>query len=470
MPGPVDRLLHRSRSRYDVIVIGGGAGGITAAREANRRGARTALVQDGPLGGDCTHTGCVPSKTLLDAASRGASFDEAMATVRRRIDQVSAAEDADTLGREGIEVVAGRGRLTGGRTVDVDGRRLQGRHLVLATGARPVVPPVPGLRELPHLTNETVFDLGSQPRRLAVLGGGAIGVELAQAFRDLGTEVVIVEAEPRLLSREEPEASAVIEAQLRARGVEIRTGARLQEVERTQDGGLSLQLDVGGAVVADQLLVATGRAPVTEGLAVEEAGVELDDRGHIRTDESLATTAPGIWAIGDVTGRLPFTHAAGRMAYVAVGNALSKVPFRTAQFDPASIPWVTFTSPEVARVGMTEHEAAAHGGRVAHLPLAEVDRGMITGETDGFVKLIAGPRRLLGNAGGGRLLGATIVAPSAGEMIGLVALAMRTNMFTGRLAQTTQAYPTWSMAVQEAAAQFFMTRGGRTARPARSDT
>lgn len=222
-------------------------------------------------------------------------------------------------------------------------------------------------------------------------------------------------------------------------------------------------------MLADQLLVATGRTPVTDGLGVDDAGVELDDRGHIRTDESLATTASGIWAIGDVTGRMPFTHAAGRMALVAVGNALSRVPFRTARFDPAPIPWVTFTSPEVARVGMTEREAAAHGGRVAHLPLSDVDRGVITGETSGFVKLVAGPRRLLGNAGGGRLLGATIVAPAAGEMIGLVALAMRTNMFTGRLAQTAQAYPTWSIAVQEAAAQFFFPTRGRTARDARAD-
>jgi pyruvate/2-oxoglutarate dehydrogenase complex dihydrolipoamide dehydrogenase (E3) component len=230
-----------------------------------------------------------------------------------------------------------------------------------------------------------------------------------------------------------------------------------------------LRLGDGTVVAADRLLVATGRVPVTDGLGLADAGVEVDERGFIRTDESLATTAPGIWAIGDVTGRMPFTHAAGRMAFVAVANALSKVPLRKARFDPTPIPWVTFTSPEVARVGMIEREAADQGGRVAYLPLSDVDRGMITGDTDGFVKLIAGPRRLLGNAGGGRLLGATIVAPSGGELIGQVALAMRTNMFTGRLAQTTQAYPTWSMAIQEAAAQFFMDHRGRTARDARSE-
>ena len=454
--------------RHDVVVVGGGAGGLTAAREANRRGARTVLVSEGPLGGDCTHTGCVPSKALLDAAARGQSFAEALATVHQRIDDVAATEDFDTLAREGIEVVSGRGRLAGGRGVDVDGRRIEGRHIILATGARAAVPPIPGLREQPHLTNETIFDLDAQPRRLAILGGGAIGAELAQAFRGLGSDVTVVEAEPRLLSSEEPEASAVIGERFRDRGVDVRCGARVERVERTETGDVCLHLGDGTTVEADRLLVATGRTPTTDGLGLSDAGVEVDERDFIRTDDSLATTAPGIWAIGDVTGRMPFTHAAGRMAFVAVANALSRVPLRKARFDPRPIPWVTFTSPEVARVGMTEREAADHGGRVAYLPLSDVDRGMITGDTDGFVKLIAGPRRLLGNAGGGRLLGATIVAPAGGELIGQVALAMRTNMFTGRLAQTTQAYPTWSMAIQETAAQFFMTQRGHTARDARA--
>ncbi len=454
--------------RHDVVVVGGGTGGLTAAREANRRGARTVLVSEGPLGGDCTHTGCVPSKALLDAAARGQSFAEAIATVHQRIDDVAATEDADTLAREGIEVVSGRGRLAGGRGVDVDGRRIEGRHIILATGARAAVPPIPGLREQPHLTNETIFDLDAQPRRLAILGGGAIGAELAQAFRGLGSDVTVVEAEPRLLSSEEPEASAVIGERFRDRGVDVRCGARVERVERTETGDVCLHLSDGTTVEADRLLVATGRTPTTDGLGLSDAGVEVDERDFIRTDDSLATTAPGIWAIGDVTGRMPFTHAAGRMAFVAVANALSRVPLRKARFDPRPIPWVTFTSPEVARVGMTEREAADHGGRVAYLPLSDVDRGMITGDTDGFVKLIAGPRRLLGNAGGGRLLGATIVAPAGGELIGQVALAMRTNMFTGRLAQTTQAYPTWSMAIQETAAQFFMTQRGHTARDARA--
>lgn len=450
----------------DLVVIGGGAGGLTAAREAVRRGARTLLVSDGPLGGDCTHTGCVPSKALLDAAARGRSFEEAMTTVRRRIEVVAATEDAQTLEREGIEVLFGRARLTGSGGIDVDGRHITTRAIVLATGARAAVPPIPGLDHQPFLTTETVFQLEDRPRRLAILGGGPIGVELAQAFAGLGTEVTIVEAEPRLLPSEEREASAVVAGRFRRAGIDIRAATRVERVERTEVGALGLSLADGNVVHADQLLVATGRTPTSSAMGLDDAGVDVDERGFVRTDDSLATTASGVWAIGDVTGRMPFTHAAARMGFVAARNALAKVPLRKARFDPAPIPWVIYTSPEIARIGMTEREAAAHGGRVAHLPLSEVDRGMITGDTDGFVTLIAGPRRLLGDTGGGRVLGATIVAPAAGEMIGQIALAMRTSMFTGRLAQTTQAYPTWSLAIQEAAAQFFMEHRGRRARAA----
>lgn len=237
-------------SPFDVVVVGGGAGGLTAAREANRRGARTVLVSDGPLGGDCTHTGCVPSKALLDAAARGRSFAEAMATVHRRIEEVAATADAATLVRVGIEVMSGRARLTGGHGVDVDGRRIEGRHIIRATGARAAIPPITGLRDHPHLTNETIFDIGSQPDRLAILGGGAIGVELAQAFRGLGSDVTVVEAEPRLLPGEEPETSAVIGECLRARGIDVRTAARVERVDRTEAGDVGLRLVDGTNVVA----------------------------------------------------------------------------------------------------------------------------------------------------------------------------------------------------------------------------
>ncbi|HYZ99275.1 MAG TPA: NAD(P)/FAD-dependent oxidoreductase, partial [Acidimicrobiales bacterium] len=299
-------------------------------------------------------------------------------------------------------------------------------------------------------------------------GGGAIGCELAQAFARLGSNVTVVEAEDRLLPREEPEASAVITAALAADAVDIGAGAELRRAEPLgAEGAARLQLASGTTVEVDRVLVAAGRRPNTDGIGLKDAGVAVDDGGHIRTDATLATTAKGIWAVGDVTGRMPFTHAAAHMGLLAAHNALAGRGRRRQRFDPTPIPWVTFTSPEVGRVGMTEAEAADVGARVAYLPLDAVDRAITAGETRGFVKLVAGPRRLLRNAGGGRILGATVVAPTGGELIHEPALAMRTGMFTGRLAQATHAYPTWSVAIQQAAAQFFFELDGRSARPAR---
>jgi pyruvate/2-oxoglutarate dehydrogenase complex dihydrolipoamide dehydrogenase (E3) component len=452
---------------FDLMVLGGGAAGLTAAREGARRGAVTALVQDGPVGGDCTFTGCVPSKTLLAAAARGESFSDAMDRVRRAVARVAATEDDIALKRDGVTVVHGRARLTAPGEIDVDGTPLRCSRVVVATGAGPVVPPIEGLRQADPLTNETVFSLAALPGRLAVLGGGAIGCELAQAFARLGAAVTVVEAEDRLLAREEPEASQVIAEALAADGVRIDTGDTLERVEALGGGPARLHLTSGTDFDVDRVLVAVGRRPAADGLGLEEVGVAIDEQGHVRTDATLATTAKGVWAAGDVTGRLPFTHAAAQMARIAVRNALARPGRRRQRFDPAPVPRVTFTSPEVGRVGMTEAEAAGRGGRVAYLPLDAVDRAIATGETRGFVKLVAGPRRLLGNAGGGRVLGATVVAPTGGELVHEPALAIRTGMFTGRLAQTTHAYPTWSTAIQQAAAQFFMTLDGRTARPAR---
>jgi pyruvate/2-oxoglutarate dehydrogenase complex dihydrolipoamide dehydrogenase (E3) component len=452
---------------FDLLVIGGGAAGITAAREGARRGARTALVQEGPVGGDCTFTGCVPSKTLLAAAARGESFADAMTAVRMAVARIAATEDDVALKRDGVTVIHGRAVLRSPREIDVDGTRLHGRRLILATGSGPAIPPIEGLRDIDYLTNESVFSLSSPPIRLAVLGGGAIGCEMAQAFARLGSTVTVIEAEDRLLAGEEPEASDVVAAALAADGVEIGTGATLDRAEPLDDSGAArLRLSSGTVIEADRVLVAVGRRPATAGLGLADIGVTLDERGHVRTDTTLATSVQGIWAIGDVTGRMPFTHAAARMGFVAARNALAPRG-RRHRFDPTPIPWVTFTAPEVARVGMTEADASEHGARVAYLPLDAVDRAITTGETRGFVKLIAGPRRLLRNAGGGRIIGATVVAPTGGELIHEPALAMRTRMFTGRLAQTTHAYPTWSTAIQQAAAQFFFELDGRTARPAR---
>jgi pyruvate/2-oxoglutarate dehydrogenase complex dihydrolipoamide dehydrogenase (E3) component len=365
-------------------------------------------------------------------------------------------------------VVLGRARFVAPGRIEVDGRPVTGRRFVIATGAAPLVPPIPGLGKVTYLTNETVFDQPERPDSLAVLGGGAIGCELAQAFARLGTRVTLVEALDRLLAKEEPEASAVIADVFTREGIDVRLGARVEKVTTDPDGEVRLSLADGSAVRAQRLLVAVGRTPVTDGLDLPTAGIPVDKRGHVVTDDHLATTATGVYAAGDVTGRMPFTHAAFAMGRLAAGNALSQRPWRRRRYDPAATPWVTFTDPEVARVGLTETEAAAQDGRVAWLPMADMDRAIAAARTDGFVKLLAGPRPLLRNLGGGRILGATIVAARAGEMIHEPALAMATGMFTGRLAATTHAYPTWSYGVQLAAAQFFMPVAGRQARPARA--
>ncbi|MDH3753760.1 MAG: FAD-dependent oxidoreductase [Acidimicrobiia bacterium] len=448
---------------YDLVVIGGGAGGLSAARTARREGVRVALVNDGPLGGDCTFTGCVPSKTLIESAAAGHSFDSALATVAAVVERIAGTENADVLRGEGIDVIEGRARFTSPKRIDVDGTPVGSPKFVIATGSRPALPPIPGLAEIGALTNETIFEPRSRPGSLGVLGAGPIGCELAQAFARLGVAVTVFEMADRVLLREEPEASEIIATALRSDAVDLRLGRPVVGV-RPAATGSTVEIEGGTTVDVDEVLVAVGRVPVTESLALEIPGVELTARGHIETDHRLATSADHIWAVGDVTENLPFTHAADEMGRLAAWNAVKR--FSRASFNPAWIPWATFTQPEVARVGVLEAEAPA-GARVAFLPMSENDRAITAAATDGFVKLIVGPRRMLRNLGGGQVIGATIVGPRAGEMIHEPTLAMRTKMFAGRLAQTVHAYPSWSIGIQKAAGQLFFEIEGREARPVR---
>jgi pyruvate/2-oxoglutarate dehydrogenase complex dihydrolipoamide dehydrogenase (E3) component len=448
---------------HDLIIIGGGAGGLSAARAAQWVGADTLLVNDGPLGGDCTFAGCVPSKTLLSAARGGLGFDDAFGRVSQTIDRIAATETADVFRSRGTRVLEARARLATHDSIAVGDRRITAPKIIIATGGRPVMPPIPGLDTVGALTNESVFSLYRLPGSITIVGGGAIGCELAEAFARLGTSVTLVDGLPRLLAREEPGASAVVERSLRALGVTVVTGALIERVAPTPMGGVRVFAG-GQEIVTDKLLMAVGRAPNAEDLGLDELGVERTDHGHIKTDDRLSTTVRGVYAVGDVTGKLAFTHAADEMGRLAAGNALRKG--QRGRYRTHWIPWVTFTSPEVARIGMTETEAAAHGGRVAELPLSEIDRAITDGIEDGFIKLIAGPKRITRGLFGGQLLGATIVSPRAGEMIHEIALAMRAGLFTGRLAQTVHAYPSWSYGIQKVAGQFFGDVEGRVARDA----
>lgn len=448
---------------YDVVVIGGGAAGLAAATAATQAKARVLLVAEGEIGGDCTFTGCVPSKTLIEAAAQGASFSDAMERVRATVARIAATENETVLRRHGTEVLRGRARFTTRDAIEVDGQRVRGSRIVIATGATPIVPPIDGLDDIPLLTTESVFNLIDRPESLAILGGGAVGCELAQAFARLGVPVCIAEAADRLLPGVEPEASELLAKVFATESITVLTGAQITAARRN-GGHVVLHTATGQQIPAQRLLVAVGRRPATTDLGLDAAGVRTNERGFVVVDRHLATSATGVYAIGDVTGLFPHTHAAYAMGRVAVGAALHR--FRRPSFDATAIPRVVFTDPEIASVGAAEHEITDRRARVAFLPMSEVDRAITADRTTGFVKLLVGPRPVLRSLGGGRILGATIMAERAGEQIHEPALAMRTSMFTGRLAQTVHAYPTWSIAVQQAAAQFFGGYGGRTARPA----
>jgi pyruvate/2-oxoglutarate dehydrogenase complex dihydrolipoamide dehydrogenase (E3) component len=459
---------------YDLVVIGAGATGLGAARGARRAGRRVALVEAERPGGDCTHYGCVPSKALLETARRvqaarsGAAygftadvrvdFRAVMERVARVVAEVEQDESPELLAREGIDLLRGWGVVTGPTTLEVDGRRVGFERLVVATGSRASVPPVDGLAELGHLDNRTVFDLREQPEHLLVLGGGPIGVELAQAFRRLGSQVTVVEGAATVVSREEPEASAVVTAVLEREGVRVRTGVQVVRAARGPGGGPVLELADGTSVEGSHLLVAVGRTPATDGLGLEHAGVALDG-GRVVTDDHLQA-ADTVWAAGDCTSRLQFTHVGDEQGRMAAGNAFARPgpgPGGRGTWDDSGIPWVTFTEPEVGHVGMTEAQArAAHGDRVrvATSRNTASDRGRAAGETDGFVKLVAVPGRV-GGLALGKLVGMTAVGPMAGELIAEGALSMRAGTVVGRLAQTVHAYPTWSLSTRIAAASLF---------------
>ena len=453
---------------YDVVVLGGGAAGLTAALAARHEGASVALVErERRIGGDCTFYGCVPSKALIDVAqtihdarlavaegtlSGTIEVDFAHVTAHRSalVEQIAHDERDERFLAAGIAVHHGESTILGRHEIAVAGRTLQAGRLVIATGADPAVPPLPGLEAVPYLTNSTIFALDRLPARLVVLGGGPTGLELAQAFRRFGSEVTVIELAERLLAAGELDTSAAIASVLADEGIDVRVGT---STERVTASGSEIAIRVAGgeALRCDALLVATGRQAVLPPGA-EALGLQLD-RGSIVIDERCRTTVPGVYAAGDVTGGLLATHVAAHEGSVAGRNAAGA---RT-RTDRRVIPTVTFLDPEVARVGITEAEArrTRRGVVAVTFPMAKVDRARIAGNAAGFVKLVTAARPLLGRLGGGEIVGAEIVGLRAGELIHEVALAMQTRAFAGRLAQMIHAYPAASVAVQQAAAQLY---------------
>jgi len=467
------------RGRYDLVVLGGGAAGLVASVSAAAAGARVALVeQEAQPGGDCLFTGCVPSKSLLAAAKLARDMrtadrlglpatepDVDFARVMERVqDTVRAAGRPDTpdaLASRGVEVVRAHGRFDRPGVVTAGGRELRYRAAIVATGSRPALPAIPGLGEADPLTNETVWDLRERPERLAVIGGGPVGVELAQAFARLGSRVELVESSPTLVPREESEAGRFLAGVLRAEGVGVHLGAPAERVEPA-NGGAGRLWAGGRSLEYDRLLVALGREHPTDDLGLERVGVDVREDGAVKVDERLRTTGDRIWAAGDAVGGLYFTHVAGLHGLVAMANALFRAR-RSVQGE--TVPWVTFTDPELGRVGLTEEQARRRLGRepvVLRHDYAESDRALTAAEAQGFAKLVADRR--------GRLLGATVVAPAAGESIAELTRLVREGATVADLSQTVHAYPTFSEGPARAAdgwwyRRYLNPRGRRLLRP-----
>ena len=459
----------RPAARYNLVVVGAGTGGLVCAAGAAGLGARVALVERDLMGGDCLNVGCVPSKALLRAARAAADvraaarfgvsvtglnvdFTAAMTRMRALRAGLSPVDSARRFHELGVDVFLGEGRFTGRDTLSVGEATLRFSRAVITTGARATVPPIPGLEEVGYLTNESVFDLVELPRRLVVIGGGPLGCELAQAFARFGAAVTLVQRAPRLLEREDPDAAAVVERALRGDGVRLILGATVEQVKRD---GADVVVDVRADGVAeplrgDRVLVAAGRTPNVDGLGLPAAGVAADATRGVIVDDRLRTTNPRVFAAGDVCSPLKFTHNSDAQARTVLRNALFLGRTRASAL---LIPRCTYTDPEIGHVGLDEAQACARGVAVqAFLQrFDEVDRAVLDGETDGFVKILV--RR-----GSDRIVGATVVARHAGDLLPALTLAITRGIGLGALASVVHAYPTQADAVRRLGDAYNRTR------------
>lgn len=460
------RCPNRLMERFDLIAIGGGTAGLVTAAGGATLGLKVALIEREALGGDCLWTGCVPSKALIASAKLAHQFRDAerlgltgaapshafravMERMRAARERVAEHDDPERFRKMGVEVVFGAARLESPQEVVVDGRKLASRRVVIATGAVPAVPPIEGLAEAGYLTHATAFDQNDLPARIAILGGGPVGLEFAQVYARLGARVDVVEMMPQVLPREDGEAARLVAETLEAEGVRIRTGGRVERVCRAEGGAKVVHVALGGrestTIAVDEVFVATGRRANTDDLGLEEIGVALD-HGAVRVDGALRSSVKGIWAAGDVTGGLQFTHVADYQAKLVLRNAIFPFPGKA---DYSAVPWVTYTDPEVARLGLTEEEATTrHGDVTIHrYDFADLDRAIVDGEATGFVKIVTRPN--------GKILGATVVASGAGNLIMPLVLAMRRRIRLPRLSQIVYPYPTMVEGVKRAADNYY---------------
>ena len=470
---PPDWNNPEPRGHYHMVVIGAGTAGLVTAIGAAGLGARVALIERNLMGGDCLNSGCVPSKALIRAAHAAAAaraagnfgvrlageavavdFGKLMERMRRLRAGISAHDSARRFRGLGIDVFLGDASFTGRRTVRVGEAELRFSKACVATGTRAALPPVPGLQAADPLTNETVFTLEDLPRRLAVIGGGPIGVELAQSFARFGSEVTLLERSGGILAREDRDAAAVVERSLQRDGVAMLCGAQAAAVSaaggdtviRAQGEGRGPLRDI----VVDRVLVATGRTPNVGGLGLAEAGIEYDSRAGVIVDDRLRTSNRHVYAAGDVCSRYKFTHMADAMARIVIGNALF---FGRSKASALKVPWCTYSDPELAHVGLNETAAEQEGLRIDtyKTDMASVDRAVLDGDTEGFVKIHC-------KRGTDSILGATIVGRHAGDLLSEVTLAMSAGLGLKSIAGTIHPYPTRAESIRKTADAYQRTR------------
>jgi pyruvate/2-oxoglutarate dehydrogenase complex dihydrolipoamide dehydrogenase (E3) component len=450
------------KERYHLVVIGAGTAGLVTAAAAAGLGARVALVERHLMGGDCLNVGCVPSKAIIRAArawheareahrvfggppavARG-DFGALMERMRRIRADLSSVDSVHRFRGLGVDVFLGDGRFVGPGAVEIGGKRLEFRRAVIATGGRPDAPEIPGLGAAGYLTNETIFSLTALPPRLLVIGAGPVGCELAQAFARFGSQVTVIARSEQSLPREDADAAGVVERAMKREGVVFLRRACIVRVERSGGERLIVLEGANGEepVRGDEILLAAGRVPNVEGLHLEAAGI-VYDRAGVRVNDRLRTTNRRVYAAGDICSRFHFTHAADALARIVVQNALF---YGRARASRLIIPWTTYTSPEVAHVGMYEKDARAAGLQLDSLtiPMDQVDRAVLDGETEGFLRVHL-------KKGTDRIIGATLVAEHAGEMISEVSVAMTAGLGLGRIGATIHPYPTQAEVFRKAA-------------------
>jgi pyruvate/2-oxoglutarate dehydrogenase complex dihydrolipoamide dehydrogenase (E3) component/uncharacterized membrane protein YdjX (TVP38/TMEM64 family) len=458
------RYRRPKRYDYNVIVIGAGSAGLVSAYIAATVRAKVALIEKHKMGGDCLNTGCVPSKALIRTAkvlaerARAADlglrkiditfeFAEVMERVQKVIREIEPHDSVDRYSKLGVECIAGTARIRSPYEVEVEGKTLTARNLILATGASPLVPALPGIEKVGAWTSDTIWKLRVLPKRMVVLGGGPIGCELAQCFARFGTKVTQVEKGPRILPREDADVAALVSERFAREGIEILAGHAAKEFG-VENGRKFLNCDQGGKAVRlefDEVLLALGRKPNVTGFGLEELGVTISDRGTIATDDFLRTNFPNLFVCGDVAGPYQFTHTAAHQAWFAAVNALFG-PYKMFRADYRVIPWSTFTDPEVARVGLSEQEAKERGiaYEVTRYGIDDLDRAIADGEAHGMVKVLTEPGR-------DRILGVAIAGSHAGDIIVEYVAAMKHGIGLNKILGTIHIYPTLGEANKYAA-------------------